>query len=69
MQDNSCLVTICAGCLVELKQKVASPPRHSLANNMWIGEIPWVLKVLTFPEQLLVVLAYPRVYVFKLFPK
>ncbi|KAI5989034.1 hypothetical protein EDD15DRAFT_2171905, partial [Pisolithus albus] len=41
----------------------------SLANNLWLGEIPWVLKSLTFPEQLLVALAYPRVYVFKLFPK
>lgn len=41
--------------------------RHSLANNLWIGDVPWVLKTLTFPEQLLIALAYARVYVFKLF--
>ncbi|KAM6489328.1 hypothetical protein JOM56_014471 [Amanita muscaria] len=45
------------------------PPRYSLANNMWIGRIPWQLQTLTFPEQMLIALLYPRVYVFKLFPK
>ncbi|KAI5981974.1 hypothetical protein EDD15DRAFT_2111124, partial [Pisolithus albus] len=45
------------------------PPRLSLANELWIGEQPWVLKQLTFPEQLLIAHLYPRVYVFKLFPK
>ncbi|KIK19190.1 hypothetical protein PISMIDRAFT_85286, partial [Pisolithus microcarpus 441] len=47
----------------------AGPPRYSLANELWIGHQPWVLKQLTFPEQLLIALLYPRVYVFKLFPK
>ncbi|KIN94543.1 hypothetical protein M404DRAFT_90965, partial [Pisolithus tinctorius Marx 270] len=46
-----------------------APPRFSLANHLWIGPTPWVLEVLTFPEQLLIALLYPRVYVFKLFPK
>ncbi|KAF9040359.1 hypothetical protein BDZ89DRAFT_1210221 [Hymenopellis radicata] len=36
---------------------------------MWIGPIPWQLQGLTFPEQLLLAQLYPRVYVFKLFPK
>ena len=31
--------------------------------------MPWQLQVLTFPEQLLVSLIYPHVFVFKLFPK
>ncbi|KAF8836903.1 hypothetical protein BDN67DRAFT_868948, partial [Paxillus ammoniavirescens] len=44
-------------------------PHHSLANNLWIGQVPWQLQVLTFPEQLLIAHLYPRVYVFKLFPK
>ncbi|KAG1836484.1 hypothetical protein F4604DRAFT_1518694, partial [Suillus subluteus] len=44
-------------------------PRLSLANNLWIGRVPWQLQVLTFPEQLLIALLYPRVFVFKLFPK
>jgi hypothetical protein len=31
--------------------------------------VPWQLQVLTFPEQLLIALLYPRVFMFKLFPK
>ncbi|KAL1709622.1 hypothetical protein EV121DRAFT_171506, partial [Schizophyllum commune] len=44
-------------------------PPLSLANNMWIGRIPWILQQLTVPEQLLISLLYPRVLVFKLRPK
>ncbi|KAF9230628.1 hypothetical protein BU15DRAFT_22281, partial [Melanogaster broomeanus] len=44
-------------------------PRLALANGLWIGRVPWQLQVLTFCEQLLVALLYPRVYVFKLYPK
>lgn len=36
---------------------------------MWIGAIPAELSSLTFPEQLLISHLYPRVYVFKLYPK
>ena len=53
----------------DLKKSKDAPPRFSLANDLWIGPIPWVLQTLTFPEQLLIALLYPRVYVFKLFPK
>ena len=49
--------------------KSDQPPALSLANNLWIRHIPWELQVLTFPEQLLIALLYPCVYVFKLFPK
>ena len=28
----------------------------------------WALEVLTFPEQFLIALVYPQVYMFKLFP-
>ncbi|KAI5985260.1 hypothetical protein EDD15DRAFT_2176074 [Pisolithus albus] len=66
---ETCIVSVCASCLTELKQQKEGPPRHSLANNLWIGDIPWELKTLTFPEQLLIALAYPCVFVFKLFPK
>ncbi|KAF9239985.1 hypothetical protein BU15DRAFT_27405, partial [Melanogaster broomeanus] len=41
----------------------------ALANGLWIGRTPWELEVLTFAEQLLVALLYPRVYVFKMYPK
>ncbi|KAJ3911856.1 hypothetical protein F5877DRAFT_22704, partial [Lentinula edodes] len=60
---------ICHECLASLKLKTKTPPRLSLANNLWIGKIPEKLYALTFPEQLLVALLYPRVFVFKLYPK
>ncbi|KAH9958183.1 hypothetical protein BGW80DRAFT_1256941 [Lactifluus volemus] len=56
-------------CVRELKKAVTEPPRHSLANNMWIGRIPWELAKLTIPEQLLIALLYPRVFVYKLYNK
>lgn len=62
-------VNSCNECLSDLKKAKDVPPRFSLANNLWIGPVPWVLQTLTFPEQLLIALLYPRVYVFKLFPK
>ena len=62
-------VRVCQSCLKELQEDIDKPPPLSLANNMWIGKVPWCLQVLTFPEQLLIALLYPRVYVFKLFPK
>lgn len=62
-------VHVCKHCAEELGKDGEKPPPLSLANNMWIGRVPWQLQVLTFPEQLLIALIYPRVYVFKLFPK
>lgn len=59
---------ICRHCIGELKSGDRNhPPRRSLANKLWIGEVPEVLKRLSFPEQLLIALVYPRVFVFKLF--
>jgi len=68
-EETDPIVSICHECLEDLKKPGNSPPKMSLANSLWIGDIPWQLQVLTFPEQLLVALLYPRVYVFKLFPK
>lgn len=62
-------VTICRHCMDELRHASDKPPRLSLANGLWIGNQPWVLQQLTFPEQLLIAHLYPHVYVFKLFPK
>ncbi|KAI6033735.1 hypothetical protein BKA83DRAFT_4032883, partial [Pisolithus microcarpus] len=62
-------VDICRHCISELCKPGNAPPCFSLANQLWIGECPWVLQQLTFPEQLLIALLYPHVYVFKLFPK
>jgi hypothetical protein len=62
-------IRICHGCFEDLKKVSEKPPKYSLANNLWIGKIPWWLEVLTFPEQLLLARIFPRVYVFKLYPK
>ncbi|KAG1744833.1 hypothetical protein EDB19DRAFT_1906543 [Suillus lakei] len=68
-QGNDTLVNICYSCLQDLKSNGHKPPQYALANNLWIGRVPWQLQVLTFPEQLLIVLLYPQLFVFKLFPK
>ena len=69
---------LCGACWAELKgfgpknrreDGMFRPPKFSLANNLWIGDIPWQLRVLSFPEQLLISHLYCWVYVFKLFPK
>jgi hypothetical protein len=62
-------VNICGSCRTELAKNRNLPPKFSLANNLWIGQVPWELKKLTFPEQLLIAHLYPRVFVFKLYPK
>ncbi len=62
-------VRTCKQCRDELRRVSTLPPRLSLANNLWIGPVPPELSVLTVPEQLLIAQLYPRVYVFKLFPK
>ncbi|KIK18418.1 hypothetical protein PISMIDRAFT_109548 [Pisolithus microcarpus 441] len=62
-------VMVCRHCTDELRHVSDKPPKYSLANGLWIGDQPWVLQQLTFPEQLLIAHLYPRVYVFKLFPK
>jgi hypothetical protein len=63
-------VNVCGGCCGSLSKATPDlPPPLSLANDMWIGNIPTELDSLTFPEQLLLAHLYPRVYVFKLYPK
>lgn len=67
-------VEVCIECLTELSKKhladgVPPPPKYSLANGLWYGEVPWQLRCLTLPERLLIGLIYPRAYTVKLFPK
>jgi hypothetical protein len=68
-QGSSSEALVCTTCLADLQGPRDHPPKYSLANGLWIGRVPWELEVLTFPEQLLISLLYPRVYVFRLFPK
>jgi hypothetical protein len=69
MDGSHIIVTICGQCFRELEKPSPHPPLHSLANNLWIGPIPWELSSLTQPEQLLIALLYPRVFVYKLYNK
>ena len=63
-------INICRTCDDSLSnEKTQKPPWISLANGLWLGEVPIELKRLTLPERLLIARYFPRVYVFKLFPK
>jgi hypothetical protein len=66
VEADNVLVSICGECIKELSKTSNLPPRHSLANNLWVGPIPWELSQLTVPEQMLIALLYPRVFVYKL---
>ncbi|KAF4612702.1 hypothetical protein D9613_011752 [Agrocybe pediades] len=67
--DGTFCARICPSCYASLHTNPNMPPKLSLANNMWIGPVPFELSTLTIPEQLLLALYYPRVFVFKLYPK
>ncbi|KAF8343225.1 hypothetical protein F5887DRAFT_341963 [Amanita rubescens] len=70
MRPEGFFVQSCRHCVGDLKLGDCNLPlRRSLANNLWIGVVPDVLKRLSLPEQLLVALVYPRVFVFKLFSR
>ena len=58
---------MCFECIRALECRTV--PKLALANNLWIGEIPFELRGLTIPEQLLIARHYPRCYIFKLFPR
>lgn len=67
--DKPAKISICGDCAIALCHKNDTPPPLSLANNLWVGLIPWQLQVLTFSKQLLIALLYPHIFVFKLYPK
>ena len=59
-------VTVCCSCQASLTRK--KKPPLSLANGMWIGDVPLVLHVLTLPERILVARYFPAAYIVKLYP-
>lgn len=59
--------SICSKCLQNLRANKL--PSASLANGLWIGDVPDVLSLLTLPERLLVAIYYPAAYIVKLYPK
>ncbi|PSR77379.1 hypothetical protein PHLCEN_2v7930 [Hermanssonia centrifuga] len=66
-EEDGPRANVCGSCHDQLSKD--GTPVLSLANGLWIGRVPWELSVLTVPEQMLIAHLYPRVYVFKLFPR
>ncbi|KAF8526435.1 hypothetical protein JB92DRAFT_3108230 [Gautieria morchelliformis] len=68
-EGDNATAHICEQCWKSLSSTSNHPPKLSLANQMWIGSIPWQLQALTFSKQLLIAFVYPGVFVFKLYPR
>jgi hypothetical protein len=58
---------LCKTCAKELEHD--HMPEYALANDLWVGDVPPCLEVLTLPEQMLIARHYVRTYVFKMYPK
>lgn len=61
------LVAVCNSCISYLRRNKTPP--LALANEMWVGEIPLELKILTLPERILIARFFPAAYIVKLYPK
>ncbi|KAJ3911749.1 hypothetical protein F5877DRAFT_72947 [Lentinula edodes] len=59
--------TVCADCLGCLRSN--RRPELSLSNDMWVGEVPFELSILSLPEVILVSRFHAAAYVVKLYPK
>lgn len=57
---------ICNECISSLQKNRV--PRFALANEMWIGNVPFELAVLTLPERVLIARHFPAAHIVKLFP-
>ena len=64
---NNRYANVCMECLRSLN--LDKIPTFTLANRMWIGQIPHKLAYLTLPEQLLIAKYFPAAYIIKLYPK
>ena len=65
--DGCLMANICSLCSSDLKRN--KTPAMSLANGLWIRNIPLDLKVLTLPECILIAHFFPAAYIIKLYPK
>jgi hypothetical protein len=61
------VVSLCNNCLSYLRRHKTPP--LSLANGLWIGDVPLELKILTLPERVLIARFFPAAYIVKLYPK
>ncbi|KAG2362619.1 hypothetical protein BDR07DRAFT_1284294 [Suillus spraguei] len=66
-EGPAALAWVCDECSQALTEN--SMPKFALANDLWIGNVPHELVILSLPEQLLVSCHFPHCYVFKLYPK
>lgn len=65
--NEGCLqACVCYSCLSSLNRNKTPP--LSLANGLWIGDVPLVLRLLTLPERILVARFFPAAYIVKLYP-
>ncbi|KAJ3559710.1 hypothetical protein NP233_g11197 [Leucocoprinus birnbaumii] len=60
-------VPVCRECLSKLKNNKRPP--LALSNNMWIGNIPFELRILTLAEKLLIARYFPAAYIIKMYPR
>lgn len=69
--DNESMIhlDVCKRCLGNLRKHTTKPPKFSLANSLWLGQVPWQLQCLTLPEAQLIARLYPRAMIVKLYPK
>jgi hypothetical protein len=58
--------SVCCDCMSNLMKNRL--PQLALANNMWIGDVPDELAVLTLPETILIARHFPAAHIVKLFP-
>ena len=58
---------LCREC--EHHLEAAKQPPLSLANRLWIGDIPFQLAILTLPEWILIAWYFPAAYIVKMFLK
>ena len=68
-EEEETVAHVCQQCLQSLQGNIDKPPKYSLVNELWVGEVPEELRHLTIPEQFLIARKFPHVYVVKLFPK
>ncbi|KAF8438103.1 hypothetical protein L210DRAFT_984820 [Boletus edulis BED1] len=66
MENGDCCRRICHSCFKDVK--AGKLPSNALANNLWIGNIPPELSVLSLPEQVLISRYYAASYIVKLYP-
>ena len=65
--DGCLMANVCSSCSSNLKRN--KMPAMSLANGLWIGEVPPELKILTLPERILIACFFLAAYIVKLYPK